>query len=244
MLQRTIQYDTIISNGNIIVINKGKLMFTTQDFTKINNPFANMFKDMDLTKNNEVLGQMSKMWQNFGKTNNNSITDQFNEMQEEAMRNYNESMKKWFGMCPAMPKSNAHNMFQGHNMNDLMSSMMKNINSITKMAENISEQVQNPMKRATEMLQKQSSDMYNFMKELSTSHSPELAMAAGTNYSKKGFEKMVNNMKEISELATKSGSKSFETLNKKFNEFVNGFQNMSSATEKSSSAAKTKKKKK
>lgn len=138
-------------------------------------------------------------------TNNNSMfnnpfMEYFKSFTENNMMNQNMSNFKMMNM----------NM----DMSNMLGSQRRNAEMMTSMNQVFTENMHSIMRRSAEIMQNISSDMFQLMKDMSTSQNPEASTQKQINFAKHNFDQNVTNVKEIFEMMAKSNMEMFDLMSK------------------------------
>jgi phasin family protein len=134
------------------------------------------------------------------------------------MNNMFDNMKNF--MDPQNFMQNMKNI-PNFDMNNMGNMFKKNAEVFSNINQVAVDNAQAFMRRNTEIAQKAASDAFNMMKDISSSSNPEHSMAKQQQYMKQAFENTMSNVKELSEMVTKSSMEVFDMVGNKINENMN-----------------------
>ena len=100
-------------------------------------------------------------------------------------------------------------------MNQLFSTQRRNIEALSAANQAVVEGAQAISRRQAEVIRGHVEDTLKASKDLMTSGTPETNMTKQADFAKSIFETTLSNLREITEMATKSGFEAFDVLNKR-----------------------------
>lgn len=106
----------------------------------------------------------------------------------------------------------------GVDMEDVISAQRRNIDAVTQANRLAFEGMQAVMRRQQEVAQQMLTEMQASMKELMAQSAPEEKVAKQTELLQANFEKLLENMRELTELMAKSNNECADVLSKRFSE--------------------------
>ena len=119
--------------------------------------------------------------------------------------------------------------------NQLFSTQRRNIEALSAANQVVVEGVQAISRRQAEVMRTNVEDTLKASKDLMTSGTPETNMHKTSDFAKSFFETSLQNLREITEMATKSGFEAFDVLNRRAAETL---EEMSKATATTAAAKK------
>lgn len=99
--------------------------------------------------------------------------------------------------------------------NDLFTSQRRNIEAISSASQAMTEGAQAISRRHAEVVRSNVEQCLKASKELMTSGSPEASAAKQADFARDMFENMLSNLREVSEMATKSCFEAFDVINRR-----------------------------
>lgn len=135
---------------------------------------------------------------------------------------YNDIMKMWsqfkmpgmehFQMpqMPQMPKMGAL-----PDMGSVVNMGKRNMEACTSAAQCVTEGMQSVARRQAELARASVEKMLKTTKDMMVNGSPEINTAKQAEFAKAMIEQCMSNLREMSELCTKSGFEAFDVLNKR-----------------------------
>ena len=111
--------------------------------------------------------------------------------------------------------------------NQMFSTQRRNIEALSAANQVVVEGVQAISRRQAEVMRSNVEDSLKASKDLMTSGTPETNMTKQADFAKSFFETSLQNLREITEMATKSGFEAFDVLNRRAAETL---EEMSKAT--------------
>lgn len=146
-----------------------------------------------------------------------------------AMQNpYADMMKYWSDFqTPSMPN---------FDMNQAVSSGRRNAEAMTAAGQAMSESVQAISRRQAELARAHVEKVLKTSKDMLVNGSPEINTTKQVELAKTLFESSLNNLREVSELVTKSGFEVFDVLNKRASESIEEITSYAPASSKKKSA--------
>lgn len=119
--------------------------------------------------------------------------------------------------------------------NQIFSTQRRNIEALSAANQVVVEGAQAISRRQAEVIRDNVESMLKASKELLTSGSPETNMTKQADFAKTVFESALSNLREITEMATKSSFEAFDVLNQRAAETM---EEVSAASGKTSSSKK------
>lgn len=119
--------------------------------------------------------------------------------------------------------------------NQLFSTQRRNIEALSAANQVVVEGVQAISRRQAEVMRNNVEDTLKASKDLMTSGTPETNLSKQADFAKSFFETSLQNLREITEMATKSGFEAFDVLNRRAAETL---EEMSKVTTGSTAAKK------
>ncbi len=110
------------------------------------------------------------------------------------------------------------------NYNQFFAIQRRNIEALSTANKLMTEGVQAVSRRHAELARENVQDVIKATKDMMTSGSPEINTSKQTALAKDIFEKSLSNLREASELFTKSSFEAFDLLNKRASESVEELQ--------------------
>lgn len=152
-----------------------------------------------------------------------------------AYQNPFADMMKQFGeykapMMPSMPSVD---------VNKIMSSGRKNAEACTAAGQAMAESAQAIARRQAELARAQVEKTLKTCKDMLVNGSPEINTTKQVELAKTMFESSLNNLREVSELVTKSGFEVFDVLNRRASESIEEITGAASAATTSSTKRKS-----
>ncbi len=99
--------------------------------------------------------------------------------------------------------------------NQLFSTQRRNIEALAEINQTIVEGAQAISRRQAEVARDNVENVLKASKEMLTGGSPENNIAKQADFTKAIFENTLSNMREVTEMVTKSGFEAFDVLNKR-----------------------------
>lgn len=99
--------------------------------------------------------------------------------------------------------------------NQLFSTQRRNIEALSAANQVVVEGAQAISRRQAEVIRNNVEDVLKASKDLLTSGTPETNMTKQADFAKTIFETTLSNLREITEMATKSGFEAFDVLNRR-----------------------------
>lgn len=139
---------------------------------------------------------------------------------------YNDMMKMWSqfkvpGMenmqMPQMPQMQMPKMGQvpSLDMGSVVSMGKRNVEACTSAAQCVTEGMQTVARRQAELARQSVEKVLKTTKDMMSGGSPEINTAKQAEFAKAMIEQCMSNLREVSELCTKSGFEAFDVLNKR-----------------------------
>jgi phasin family protein len=114
----------------------------------------------------------------------------------------------------------------GLDLDAIVTSQKKNVEALTNANRLAFEGMQAVMQRQAELLRQSVEEYAKTAQSMGDMKDPQEAMARQTDMAKQAFERMISNMREMSELMAKSNNEVFELLNKRFGETLEEMKGM------------------
>ncbi|MBB4266781.1 phasin family protein [Roseospira visakhapatnamensis] len=127
----------------------------------------------------------------------------------------------------------------GLDLDAILESQKKNVEALTHANKLAFEGMQAVMQRQAELLRQSMEEYAKSAQSFGDMKDPQDAMARHTEMAKQAFERMISNMREMSELMAKSNNEVFELLNKRFSETLEEMKKMMEKAEAAPKARKT-----
>jgi phasin family protein len=185
------------------------------------NPFMKMFENMDMSKQFNVWGKSANM----DMFKNMDMGSWVKNMQNAA--NVQDNMQSMMNMW-----SNKGSGCSAPSMG----ASMEGAESMSQMGQRLSENAQAVMMRKAEILQSHASDLFNLMKDLSSSRDPESMMSKQADFARSTYEGLMGDYQELTEMVGKSSLEAFEMLSAEMSKTMNKYNksvNKASAKKKS-----------
>ena len=112
----------------------------------------------------------------------------------------------------------------GVNVNHLFSIQRRNIEALTSANQLIAEGVQAASRRQAELARSNVETVLKTAKEMMVNGSPEINTSKQAELAKQMFESALSNLREVSELMTRSSFEAFDLLNKRAAQSVEELQ--------------------
>lgn len=128
---------------------------------------------------------------------------------------YADAMKFWSTMqTPSMPQ------MPSFDVGSAVSFGRRNAEAVTAAGQAVSESMQAISRRQAELARAHVEKMLKTTKDMLVNGSPEINTGKQVELAKTMFEASLNNLREVSELVTKSGFEVFDVLNKRASESI------------------------
>lgn len=135
---------------------------------------------------------------------------------------YSDAMKFWSTIqTPQMPS---------FDINSVVSIGRRNAEAVTAAGQAVSESVQAISRRQAELARANVEKLLKTTKDMLVNGSPEINTGKQVDLAKTMFEASLNNLREVSELVTKSGFEVFDVLNKRATESIEELSSYSPTT--------------
>ena len=135
---------------------------------------------------------------------------------------YSDAMKFWSNIqTPQMPS---------FDVSSAVSIGRRNAEAVTAAGQAVSESVQAISRRQAELARTNVEKLLKTTKDMLVNGSPEINTGKQVELAKTMFEASLNNLREVSELVTKSGFEVFDVLNKRATESIEELSSYSPAT--------------
>ncbi|MEM8586558.1 MAG: phasin family protein [Pseudomonadota bacterium] len=106
----------------------------------------------------------------------------------------------------------------GIDMDAMLAAQQKNLQAVTEANKLAIEGLQAVAKRQAEVLKQSMEEMASTMQQMMANGAPQDKMARQADLAKEGFEKVLANRKEVSEMVAKSNTEAAEVLSKRISE--------------------------
>ncbi|MEO1224686.1 MAG: phasin family protein [Pseudomonadota bacterium] len=106
----------------------------------------------------------------------------------------------------------------GIDVDAMLAAQQKNLQAVTEANKLAIEGLQAVAKRQAEVLKQSMEEMASTMQQMMANGAPQDKMARQAELAKEGFEKVLANMKEVSEMVAKSNTEAAEVLSKRISE--------------------------
>ncbi len=120
--------------------------------------------------------------------------------------------------------------------NQLFSTQRRNIEALAEINQTIVEGAQAISRRQAEVVRDNVENVLKASKDMLTGGSPENSIAKQADFTKAIFENTLSNMREVTEMVTKSGFEAFDVLNKRTAESLEEISRASNNVAKKKSA--------
>ncbi len=135
---------------------------------------------------------------------------------------YADAMKFWSNIqTPSMPN---------FDMSQAVSFGRRNAEAVTAASQAMSESVQAISRRQAELARQHVEKVLKTSKDMLVNGSPEINTGKQVELAKTLFESSLNNLREVSELVTKSGFEVFDVLNRRASESIEELSSYSPTT--------------
>ncbi len=114
----------------------------------------------------------------------------------------------------------------------VVAAQKKNIEALTSANQLAVEGMQAVAKRQAEILRQTAEELQKNMQSLMENGAPDAKVAKGTELTKSAFEKAIANMKELSEMVTKSNAEAFDVINKRVAESLDEIRDLTKVSKK------------
>ncbi|MBY0406385.1 MAG: TIGR01841 family phasin [Rickettsiales bacterium] len=114
--------------------------------------------------------------------------------------------------------------------NQLFSTQRRNIEALSAANQVVVESAQAMARRQAEVVRTSVEDALKASKDLMTSGTPETNMSKQADFARSFFETTLSNLREITEMATKSSFEAFDVLNKRAAETMDEMTKAAGAT--------------
>ena len=114
----------------------------------------------------------------------------------------------------------------------VVAAQKKNIEALTSANQLAVEGMQAVAKRQAEILRQTAEELQKNMQSLMENGAPDAKVAKSTELTKTAFEKAIANMKELSEMVTKSNAEAFDVINKRVAESLDEIRDLTKTTKK------------
>lgn len=137
---------------------------------------------------------------------------------------YADMMKFWSDYkAPSMP---------AFDVNTTLASGRRNAEAVTAAGQALAESYQAIARRQAELARAHVEKVLKGTKDMLVNGSPEINTTKQIELAKSVFESSLNNLREVSELVTKSGFEVFDVLNKRASESLSELNNVAASTKK------------
>jgi phasin family protein len=114
----------------------------------------------------------------------------------------------------------------------VVAAQKKNIEALTSANQLAVEGMQAVAKRQAEILRQTAEELQKNMQSLMENGAPDAKMVKSTELTKVAFEKAIANMKELSEMVTKSNAEAFDVINRRVAESLDEIRDLSKTAKK------------
>jgi phasin family protein len=114
----------------------------------------------------------------------------------------------------------------------VVAAQKKNIEALTSANQLAVEGMQAVAKRQAEILRQTAEELQKNMQSLMENGAPDALVAKSTELTKTAFVKAIANMKELSEMVSKSNAEAFDVINKRVAESLDEIRDLTKATKK------------
>lgn len=114
----------------------------------------------------------------------------------------------------------------------VVAAQKKNIEALTSANQLAVEGMQAVARRQAEILRQTAEEVQKNMQSFMETGTPDAKAAKGTELTKTAFEKAISNMKELSEMVTKSNAEAFDVINKRVAESLDEIRDLSKTNKK------------
>lgn len=114
----------------------------------------------------------------------------------------------------------------------VVAAQKKNIEALTSANQLAVEGMQAVAKRQAEILRQTAEELQKNMQSLMENGAPDAKVVKSTELTKTAFEKAIANMKELSEMVSKSNAEAFDVINKRVAESLDEIRDLTKATKK------------
>jgi len=114
----------------------------------------------------------------------------------------------------------------------VVAAQKKNIEALTSANQLAVEGMQAVAKRQAEILRQTAEELQKNMQSLMENGAPDAKVAKSTELTKTAFEKAIANMKELSEMVSKSNAEAFDVINKRVAESLDEIRDLTKTTKK------------
>jgi phasin family protein len=123
-------------------------------------------------------------------------------------------------------------------MTQLLNAGRKNAEAVTAAGQTLADSAQTITRRQAELARTQVEKVLKTTKEMLVNGSPEINTTKQVEFAKTLFETSLNNIREVSELVTKSGFEAFDVLNRRASQTIEEFSNVKTASSNTASKKK------
>lgn len=116
--------------------------------------------------------------------------------------------------------------------NELASTQRRNIEAVAAANQAVVEGAQAITRRQAEVVRDNVEEVLSASKEMMTTGTPESNLNKQADFAKSIFETSLTNLRELTEMATKSGFEAFDVLNKRAAETLEEMSEVATATAK------------
>jgi phasin family protein len=120
--------------------------------------------------------------------------------------------------------------------NQLFSTQRRNIEALSAANQAFVEGVQAVSRRQAEVIRENVEDLLKASKDIMTSGTPETNLSKQSELTKQIFENTLSNLREVTEMVTKSGFEAFDVLNKRAAESLEEISKAAPSTKKKNAA--------
>jgi phasin family protein len=123
--------------------------------------------------------------------------------------------------------------------NQLFSTQRRNIEALSAANQAVVEGAQAISRRQAEVIRSNVEDALKASKDILTTGTPETNLTKQSDFAKSIFENTLTNLREITEMATKSGFEAFDVLNRRAAETLEEISKAAGATAQTSAKKKS-----
>jgi phasin family protein len=125
---------------------------------------------------------------------------------------------------------NMKNFIGSNNFNNTASDLFnRNTETVSSVAQILSKNAQNLMRKNAEMIQESTSSMFDMFKDISKNNSPDQLMHKAQESMRDGFDNVLANSRGFAESFTKTSMEVFDLVSKRASENMNECMNQASA---------------
>lgn len=105
-----------------------------------------------------------------------------------------------------------HNPFIDNFKMFMGNKLANNQEVLNELADVMNKNTQAIMRRQTEMIQKSASDMFQLVREVSSSNTPEAVVTKQADFAKDNVESMMSNVRELANMVVKSNMQMYDLI--------------------------------